>query len=64
MNTSRVVKNGRFRAGSAMPVRVSAASAAGRPTRLISMSAAVLSLMEIILTVASCTETCAPSGSF
>jgi hypothetical protein len=49
MNVSRVVRNGRSRAGSAIPVLVSAASTAGRPTRLISMLAAVLSLMEIII---------------
>ena len=48
MVISRVVRNGRSRAGLAIPVVVSAASTAGRPRRLISMSAAVLSLMEIM----------------
>jgi hypothetical protein len=47
-----------------MPVSVSAASTADRPTRLISMSVAVLSLMAIILVAASSTEIWVPSGSF
>ena len=37
-------------------------STVGRPTRLINMSAAVLSLIEIILVAVSCTETFAPAG--
>ena len=37
-------------------------STADPPTRLISMSAAVLSLIEIILVAVSCTETFVPAG--
>jgi hypothetical protein len=64
MNISRVVRNGRSRAGLAIPVLVSAGWTAVRPTRLISMSAAVLSLTEIVLAAVSCTEIWVPSGSF
>ena len=46
-----------------MPVVVSAASTAGRPTTLISISAAVSSLMEIILVATSRTEIRVPAGS-
>lgn len=63
MSASRPVRNGRSRAACAMPLVVSAASTADRPTRSISMSAAVLSLMEIILVVVSRTEIRVPSGS-
>jgi hypothetical protein len=59
-----VVRKARFSAGSAIPVLVSVASTFDRPSRLISMSAAVLSLMEIIFPAASRTEIWVPSGSF
>jgi hypothetical protein len=64
MEVSLVVRNGRSRAGLLIPVVRSASSTADRPTRLISMSVAVLSLMVIILVAASSTEICVPSGSF
>ena len=58
-----MVRNGRSRAGLVIPVAVSAASTADRPTRLVSMSAAVLSLSEIIMAAESSTEIRVPSGS-
>ncbi len=60
---SRVVSSGWSRSGLAIPVLVRAASTAGRPTRLISMSVAVLSLTDIMAAAASSTETRVPSGS-
>ncbi len=59
-----MVRKGRFRPGLLIPVVLSAFSTAGRPTRLISMSAAVLSLIVIILVAAPSTVIWVPSGSF
>ena len=64
MKSSRVVRNGSSSVGLVIPALLVAASILLRPTSRANRSAAVLSLMEIMLVAACRTVTFVPGGSF